>query len=30
LDLSTFQEGVYFVNFREGVINFKTVKIIKN
>jgi hypothetical protein len=29
LDLSTFQEGVYFVNFREGVINFKTVKVIK-
>jgi hypothetical protein len=30
LDLSTFQEGVYFVNFQEDVTNFKTVKIIKN
>ena len=29
LDLSTFQEGVYFVNFKEAATNFKTVKIIK-
>ncbi|MCA6434925.1 MAG: T9SS type A sorting domain-containing protein [Bacteroidetes bacterium] len=30
LDLSTFQEGVYFVNFQEDVTNFKTLKIIRD